>query len=354
MKPLWILLGVLLLVGTVVGAKWMIDHNSVDAGQNKVIERKAADALPDEVACIGIIDTEIGSRDLYPGQPGRVVEIVEVKTKDGKDRMFKEGDVLLRVDDSGAKLTMNKAKAALRAAQKDLEKAKHLPDKHANDLKQQEGAIEAVKLDRSKIEAERKAKIKALGELGSDPKLVEAVYAEVYKQVEEKSKLEQLKLEQLKMFDPQLEIERAEADVDAKTNDWKLAEKAVDECQVKAPVAGTVLRVHAKVGEPLGANPKAPALEFLDNKPRIVRAEVLQEWSRLVKVGQTAHVIDDTYREEKWEGKVKSASDWILPKRMKIIEPFMTNDVRTMECIIEFNNQPRVLIGQRVRVKIKI
>jgi hypothetical protein len=58
----------------------------------------------------------------------------------------------------------------------------------------------------------------------------------------------------------------------------------------------------------------------------------------------------------KWQGRVKSLSDYYGPKEKRIVEPFMFNDALTMVCIVEFTGaqSPTVRIGQRMRVKIKI
>jgi len=73
-----------------------------------------------------------------------------------------------------------------------------------------------------------------------------------------------------------------------------------------------------------------------------------------IHVGQEVTIQDDVYKGPEWQGRVKSISAWYAPKRIRIIEPFMTNDVRTLECIVEFTGgQSPVRIGQRLRVKIK-
>ena len=60
------------------------------------------------------------------------------------------------------------------------------------------------------------------------------------------------------------------------------------------------------------------------------------------------------HKDRRWPGRVKSVSDYIGPKQIKIIEPLTYNDVRTMECTIEFAEPAPVIIGQRVRLKIKL
>jgi multidrug resistance efflux pump len=167
---------------------------------------------------------------------------------------------------------------------------------------------------------------------------------------------EKLKLEEIKLFKPQSEINRALADVKAKEAQVAKAQWALDQCALHAATDGLVLRVNVAVGEVLvpGLPGRAHPIEFLPKGPKIVRAEVLQEWAHLVKIGQEADIEDDSYQGPTWKGKVRFLSYWFAEKRHRIMEPFMLNDVRTLECIVEVAEEdPLLRIGQRVKVKIK-
>jgi hypothetical protein len=88
--------------------------------------------------------------------------------------------------------------------------------------------------------------------------------------------------------------------------------------------------------------------------PRIVRAEVQQEWGGRVAVGQHVVLEDNTRAGQQWRGRVQRVSDWYDKRRSKIQEPFQFNDVRTLECLVAVDpGQPRLRIGQRMRVIIK-
>jgi multidrug resistance efflux pump len=113
--------------------------------------------------------------------------------------------------------------------------------------------------------------------------------------------------------------------------------------------------VQVSVGETLGASARQPAVLFCPNDPRIVRAEVEQEFAGRVSLGQKADIEDDATGGHKWTGKVERVSDWYSQRRSVLLEPLQFNDVRTLECIVtidpdsvEPGHPPR--IGQRVRV----
>jgi multidrug resistance efflux pump len=351
-------LGILLLVGMVVGAGWALNQAHPQPGPNGDAP-VGSDALR-EVFCLGIVDVEDGVADLYPKQAGQVAEIAatRVRDKDGteRERVFKKGELLLRLHSEMADFQLSKARAALRAAEAELEAAKKLPEMQKIKLKIQQSVIAGHEHKKKQLEADLDRKKRALKEnVGDVNKEVLAAMQEGLAAVESEIQAEREKAELLKLDDPELHIRRAQAHVDAKRNDVKTAEQAVKDFRLVAPFDGTALRVLTHVGEMVVPSPKAPAIEFCPAVPRVVRAEVVQEWGQRVQVGQEAEVHDDVYNGPVWRGRVKSLSPWYAKKRMTIIEPFMTNDVRTLECIVEFTGPPPpVRIGQRVRVKIKV
>src|SRR5207249_1445078 len=143
--------------------------------------------------------------------------------------------------------------------------------------------------EKGRLEAEFEVKKEQLKLAGSELnkrqlKQIEEALAEAG----EKVKIEEGKLEQLKLFDPELEIKRAEADVEAKNLDVKTAEENLKDFRLVAPVDGIVLHLHTRVGEPLGPNLRMDApIEFCPSEKRIIRAEVMQEWGHKVKVDQS-------------------------------------------------------------------
>jgi multidrug efflux pump subunit AcrA (membrane-fusion protein) len=180
-------------------------------------------------------------------------------------------------------------------------------------------------------------------------------YRQKVQELDELIKAEEAKLEEIKLIDPNIDMARADADVAGKKTRMDQAQWALDQCKLLAAADGTVLRVHVNPGELLGANPQRPAVEFLPQGDLIVRAEVLQEWAGRVKLDQEVDIIDDTYQGPSYKGKVYFLSPWFTQKRNLIIEPFMYNDVRFLECLVRVapESVAPLRVGQRVRVKIK-
>jgi hypothetical protein len=146
----------------------------------------------------------------------------------------------------------------------------------------------------------------------------------------------------------------AEAELDATRSRVALARLALEECRLSALSDGVVLRLHTAVGEVVGdASAPRPVVDFAPEEPRIVRAQIGQEFASRLAVGQTALVRDDTQSPEGWNGTVTDVADWYAPRRPMPEEPELLSDVRTVECLIRLDPEvPHLRLGQRVRVAI--
>jgi len=347
---LWLVM-LLLLVGTAVGAGWAFQNGAGPFGKGAHAAKGADEPpAPPLVVALGLVDGEPTVSKPAPLVQGRVIEVIAEGTE------VKKGEMLLKLESGLQEATVNEAKAALADAQEKSKQAEDLPKQHELKKEQQQKAIAAAEADRKATELDQEFKLKQAKEGINIDKLVLEAIRERYKQLDAKLAFEKSKLEELKLFKPQSEINRALADVHAKEAQLAKANWTLEQCTLLAPSDGLVLRVSISPGETLvaGIPGQAPPIQFLPKGQKIIRAEVLQEWASLVRIGQEVEIEDDTYQGPVWKGKVKSLSNWFAPKRNRIIEPFMINDVLTLECIIEvIDESPPLRIGQRVRVKIK-
>lgn len=336
--------GILLLAGSLLGANYVLNGAHPVSASKPEVEKPQT---PYGIVALGFSDIEAGVASLYPVQQGRVVELAE------EGRSVKKGDLLLRVDNRAAEYRLREAKADVAAAREMSRQAESVPQQYQEKLKQQELAIEANKNKRAIFEQEYKIKQKIFNEIRSTEN--EKILAEEKVKAQDAViAAEEAKLRELKLIDPKVDVERARADLAAKEARLEQAKLALEECDLRAPSDGMVLRVLCHLHELLTTGAKAPAIQFAPNGPKIIRAEVLQEWASKVKVGQDVSIADDTFAGPTWTGKVKRISPWFAHKRSVIIEPFMFNDVRTLECLVEVTSEETPLrIGQRVRVTIQ-
>jgi multidrug resistance efflux pump len=288
---------------------------------------------------------EPGVTALYPVRPGRVTDVLV-----HEDDSVKAGTVLFRIDDRPAKFLVRQAQEDVKAAELQLADARKLPEQHALKIAQQQQAVLATQhrlsAARHLLEHSRNLQKREL----APPEEVEAG-ADRVKELEAAQAAENAKLRELKLLDPAAQVERAEADVRAKRARLEEAQYALEECAVKAPVDGKVLRLLIGVGDVLSTQPRQPAVQFCPAGPRIVRAEVEQEFANRVEKGQVAQIQDDSSAGPSWHGKVVRLSDWYTHRRSMLQEPLQFNDVRTLECIVQLDpGQPTPRVGQRVRV----
>jgi multidrug resistance efflux pump len=343
-RLLWIA-GLSLLIVTAVGAGWVLnnggDKDATDGG--KGAKNKLAGPV-----FIGYGDSDPGVASLYPLQSGEVIYVIKEGT------VVKKDDILLRVDAQHAKIKVEQAKAAVNLAKAELSKAERGPQILKRKIQQQEKAVDAAKFAKSAADKKlaRAIELHNAKNLSLNEKL--AAEEEV-KGLQSAVEAAEERLLELKESDPNEGVRQAKANVALREEQLKEAEFALKKCNLVAPSEGLVLRVFVNPGEYLGAAPKGPAIQFAPAGPRIIRAEILQEWADHVKVGQEVIIEDDTRGGTRWTGKVRRLSEWYTARRSIIPEPLQQFDVRTLEGIIDITPEAgqHLKIGQRVRVTIK-
>jgi multidrug resistance efflux pump len=345
LRHIWVV-GVALLVASVAGTGWIL--HSPAAGP-----AKSGGPGPEKRTVIfGYGDVRGGMRQLYPllAMPNHVKE-VKVKEND----TVAAGAVLVEMDDTLARTSLERAEADLKDAEVLRDQAKKSQKKHDLEIQAQELAISAVQHQLSAaykaLDLAKKTREKGLL---SEEELA-AVDARA-KSLEDGEKSEKIKLELLKLHDPSEDLTRAEQKVKEKQAVRDQAEYALKQCTLTAPVEGTIVRINVNAGDLLGPQPHQPAILFCPNTPRILRGEVLQEFADPVKVGQRATIQDDTTTTGNWEGTVVQLSDVYTSRRsINTDVPFQLNDVRTRECVIELDpGQKPISINQRMRVTLAV
>ncbi len=339
--PLAVWVGVVLLAVTFLGAGYELHTPGSSTAQ--------ADPPggPTRAVCFGHVDVKDGLTPLYPTQLGRVV-VVHVQEQE----VVAKGRPLFAVDARQANELVAQAEADLKAAELQRDQARNLEKQHQIAVLGQQKAYQARVEEATAEEikariARRQATAKAI-----DEDLALAAEAAALARTRA-AEAEEEKLKALMEQKPELEVQRAEQNVLAREARLRAARQGVDECTVRAPVDGMVLRLNVNVGETLGANPQRPALLFCPAGPRYIRAEVLQEFASRVRVDQPAVIEDDTRSGQKWQGKVVRLSDWYSHRRSMLLEPLEYNDVRTLEALIEIDPATPLRIGQRVRVTLE-
>ncbi len=311
---------------------------------------KRASQGPDEekLVCLGYVDLEHGVTSLAPLQLGRIAKVLVQETDP-----VKAGDVLLQLEDGPARHRVEEAEAALASARNLLAQSERGVQTHQERLQQQQAAVEAMKerLAAARSQLSRKQELLKINSVNQQD-VTSA--AHLVKEAESLEKVEEGKLAELRLVDPELEVRNARTQVAVMESRLQQARDAVEECKLKAPQSGTVLRVLAGPGDLVGGPNRSPVILFAGDGPRLVRVEVEQEFARRVRVGLPARVEDDTDPSRFWLGKVMRISDWYTQRRAILQEGPSLHDVRTVECLIALDpNQTPPRLGLRVQVGIQ-
>jgi multidrug resistance efflux pump len=349
MRTIWSLriwfAGLVLLSLSLVGGGQILRSHAGDSSSQPGKTASSAVRPIESVTCVGYADVEKGVIALTPAQPGRVAEILV-----HEDDAVRAGMVLLRLDDRLPRFVVRQAEADLKAARTQLSDARRLPKQHQVKIDLQEHVIAAAKqrLAAAQQALKRKQNLEKHNQIAAEEREGAAA---LVKEAEAAVAAEEDKLRGLKLVDPLSQVAQTEADVAAKGARLDQAKYALDECSLRAPTNGKILRILVSAGDLLVAQPRQAAIQFCPDAPRVVRAEIEQEYASRVTLGQIASIQDDSKSDTEWKGKVTRLSDWYTQRRLILHEPLQFNDVRTLECIIELDPSkapPR--IGQRVRV----
>jgi multidrug resistance efflux pump len=334
---------VLLLASVVIAAVSLRSHAGNDSSHGAAA---ASGSEERRWMSLGFIDVKGSVTPLYPVQPGRVTSI-----EAHENEPVKANAPLFHLEDSLAALKVQEATIALKAAQERVLAAQQKVKQYHWQIEAQKEAVKAAQADAELARFHRDKEKQRYKEDLTNEEAVKDAERQVRK-AEANVRAKEKELAALEAVDPEIAVKMAQRDVEAKQVQLKEAQKGVDECVVRAPFAGTPLRILISVGETLGSNPRQPAIQFCPDQPLLVRAEVEQEFASRVHKDQLAIIEDHVSGQNLGQGRVMSLSRWFTHRRSILMDPLQFNDVRTLECIIYLNSTTQELrIGQRVRVQ---
>jgi len=263
---------------------WIIAENaSYRRWLNPLLQKVYAQAEKDndrrKQANVGIALVVLGQGEKYrlttlaPLDAGRIVEIL-VKETDP----VKEGQVLLRLEDGPARQRVKEAESALSSARTLLAQSEDGAQRTVTEIAKQELANGLLK-DRYEVAGQELERLNALAPgMVSQQQLVAARL-----QVQDNLVLYKngrLKLDQLqKTYNSvtRRERENARTLVTMMESRVKQACDDLEECKLKAPQAGTVLRILAGPGEIVGGSERQPVILLACDNMGLDRVKVEPE-----------------------------------------------------------------------------
>lgn len=148
------------------------------------------------------------------------------------------------------------------------------------------------------------------------------------------------------------ELAKAEADIKSAEERVKSLKAQLEKCAVKAPISGTVLRVHLHTGESVSPINPRPIMSIADTSALRVRAEVDERDIGRISPGQKIQFVVDAYPDGKFTGTVATIGDVMGRKKTETGNPSEKNDRDVMDVLIDVaQNDKRLVIGLRVTVQ---
>src|SRR5262245_4858231 len=198
---------------------------------------------PTRLVGIGYVDVEGGPVRLSPAQPGRIVEVL---VREGD--LVKAGAVLLRLDNESARQAVKQAEAALQAARAQADRARELVRQHPRQVAARQAATEAA--ERRVAAAEhvlaQKQELRRSSLVG-DAEV--SVAREQLNELRASARAAREQQAETELTDPAVGVREADADVAAGQARLGQARHALTQCELRAPEAGSVLRLSGRRGE---------------------------------------------------------------------------------------------------------
>ncbi len=128
-----------------------------------------------------------------------------------------------------------------------------------------------------------------------------------------------------------------------------VAARDVEERQIVAPLDGQIIQRQARPGNGVSTLNVTPLFLFVPEVPRIVRAELEEQYLPVVTPGQTAEIVLEADASKRWRGRVLRIGK-VVGQRTPSEDPAERQDNRVVEVVIALNDDT-LLIGQRVIVR---
>jgi HlyD family secretion protein len=140
---------------------------------------------------------------------------------------------------------------------------------------------------------------------------------------------------------------RFEAALSSARANVQLAEVLLEKTRIRAPIAGRMLDVSAKVGETAAPSPDMVLAIVGDTSSLRVRAEVDEAETGKIKIGQRAFVRSIAFPNQDFEGRVTAIAPSLSTARLTR-GPRRPSDVDVLEVMVELDGKPALVPGMRV------
>ncbi|MCA3027053.1 MAG: HlyD family efflux transporter periplasmic adaptor subunit [Rhodocyclaceae bacterium] len=146
-------------------------------------------------------------------------------------------------------------------------------------------------------------------------------------------------------------VQTALASIETARARQAVAAREVEERKVVAPLDGQVIQRQARPGNGVSTLNVTPLFLFAPDVPRIVRAELEEQYLSVVAPNQAAEIVLEADNAQTWRGNVLRVGR-VVGARTPSDDPGEKQDNRVVEVVVSFEDAPTLLIGQRVVVRL--
>lgn len=126
--------------------------------------------------------------------------------------------------------------------------------------------------------------------------------------------------------------------------------REIEERKIVAPLDGQILQRQARPGNGVSTLNVTPLFLFAPRAPRIVRAELEEQYLSSVAPNQAVEIVLEADPDQRWSGTVVRVGR-IVGARTPSEDPAEKQDNRVVEVVIALDGAEALLIGQRVIVR---
>lgn len=295
--------------------------------------------LPWVAAAPGRVEPKSGQVRIGSGLLGRIAEVT-VKVND----VVEEGEMLIRLDDEEARARLQAAETE--AASRKRERDAQSLDKAREDLRKAEDGVFAAErqLTNARFGLEYELQAKRMG-VGSDQRVKDA-------RAQVTSAREKLQKERSAYAIAQSKSDvpapsRLESALQAARSDVAVAEALLEKTRIRAPTAGTILQLPAKVGEMVAPSPEQSLAVIGDMSVVRVKAELDEHDVSKVKVGGKVIVKSNAYPGREFTGTVAEMAPSLATPKVSLRGARRPTDVEVLEVTIDLEGDVPLIPGMR-------
>jgi HlyD family secretion protein len=332
-KRAWKLLaggGAAVALGALVGVRALASNAPAPAQEPPV----------SDVVGPGLVEGVTKVVELGFEQPGRIATILV-----SEGSYVQQGEVLARLDARVLEARAERALAAMRIADAHREAAE-------NGARPEEIAEARAELEAARAQAENTARDRARNEAllpggAVAPKDVDHARAAA----NTSSARERVALARLAALrsGARSELKRAAVEeVHAAEADLAEARALLAQTELRAPIAGVVVRRYAEPGEQVSTTPPRPVVAVADVSRLRLRAEIDEQDVTRVTLGSEGYAQAPAYGERRFGGRIVQVMPILGRKLVRNDDPLARSDVRVLEVLFELAPGTELPLGLRM------